>query len=479
MRKILLIDIPVVPVVLPKQARGIVTQKLMLESIVRKSLLPGVICPSIPYTRGLLQIAAALEEAGFSIDYVVWSDPKDRIRINEFARTADIVGITCMTVGHAIAASVATEVRSLNPNALIVLGGPHATALGPRLLEEIQALDAVVRGNGHSTMVDIGRANQSIDGIPGVCTRNSPEPLARTDPYSTAPQPAYNKLYRQLDRYAHSFRTYHGCPYRCTFCVEGMTWGQGSLQELDKLYEELNAVLRFLPKGTLVHFSDPVFNIDQDRTRALCTWLADHASHLYLSMDTRIDLLSPDRIASLRLGGFRYFRVGIESLVSDVLDEAQKDWLPNQVSESLRTLREVAPDVLVHAYWITGLPGTTHETGKRSVLDSQELIQKGLIDILSNKVLVPYPGSKYFSTPERFGLRLLNKPWKAYDRLSFPVYDLPEIGSDVIYGWFCDTERAASEALTQRVKSSLKPFVRDGLETYKSIAYMGGTRRLK
>ena len=193
-------------------------------------------------------------------------------------------------------------------------------------------------------------------------------------------------------------------------------------------------------------------------------------------MDTRIDLLSPERILMLRAAGFRYFRLGVESLVDDVLANAKKDWLSSQVTESLNTVRELAPDVVVHGYWITGLPGISRETGQKSVLDGPALIQKGLIDILSNKVMVPYPGTNYFSTPAHFGLRLRNTPWTAYDRLSPPVYDLEEIGSEVIYEWFCDTERAAAEALAYRLRDC-DLTTTDGFETYKSLAYMNETPR--
>jgi radical SAM superfamily enzyme YgiQ (UPF0313 family) len=479
MRQVLLIDIPVVPVELPPQAQHHIRRKLLLESMLRQSKLPGVICPAIPYTRGLLIVAAALKKAGIVVNYVVWSDPKDRCRIKDFARSASVVGISCMTSGHDVAASIATQVRALNPQTCIVLGGPHATALGSQLFETMPALDAVVKGDGHFAMVDIAQSAPMLDGIAGVATRAWPDPAIRHEQYSDSPIPAYELLYRSLDEYAHSLRTFHGCPYSCSFCVEGLTWREGSVRNIETVYDELTHLFCSIPKGTLIHFSDPVFNIDSRRTAVLCDWLSNNAPYFYFSMDTRIDLLSTERVDVLRRAGFRYFRVGVESLLPDLLDKAHKGWDPMQVYDSLGAIRESAPDSIIHAYWITGLPGSTHDTTEQSIEDAKNLLQSNLIDILSNKVLVPYPGTNYYAAPNKFGMQLLEKSWSAYDRLSVPVFNLDTISAEEIYRCFCRTEIIAAEALEQRFEVISEPINSTRyVETYKSIAYLNAENKL-
>jgi len=473
MRRVLLIDIPVVPVILPDVAQDLVRRKLTAESTLRHVLLPGVICPNTPYSRGLLMIAEGLRQAGFTVEYVVWSDPEDRRRIRELATVASLVGITCMTSGHDVAASVADQVRALNPRACIILGGHHASELGSELLDTVPSIDAVVRGDGVGAMINIAKSAPILHQIPGVCTRRHPDAAVVHEPYCTSPIPAYDLLYRPLHQYSHSLRTYHGCPYGCTFCVEGLTWRRDSFRNLEIVYAELARVLASMPKGTLVHFSDPVFNVDKRRTTELCHWLAERAAGLYLSLDTRADLLSPENIRLLRSGGFRYFRIGFESLVPDLLSSARKGWSPAEALECLRTIRAVAPDVVVHGYWITGLAGSTDETMRQSLSDARMLLDNGLIDVLSNKVLVPYPGTFYHSRGHEVGVRLLDRPWAAYDRLSPPVYDLDNLSSREIYKWFCETERAAEQCLSRRL-SLLRESTRvAAVETYKAIAYMG------
>jgi radical SAM superfamily enzyme YgiQ (UPF0313 family) len=469
MPSVLLIDVPVVPVRLPREGAQPVRRKLLLESVLRRTLLPTIISQCITYSRGVLTVASALREEGFPVNYIVWTDLEDRSRINELAASADIVGFSCMTSGLEVVACVAAKIRSINPRSCIVLGGPHATAVGASILDEIPALDAVVRGDGHRAMVDIARLLPEIDGIIGVVTRDNPKSVTRVESFADAPMPAYDLLYRPLSFYAHSFRTYHGCPYTCNFCLERQTWNTDCARDLQKVFLEIKTVLSSLPKGALVHFSDPVFNLELDRTNVICQWLSDNASGFYLSMDTRVDLLTRDKIMKLHRGGFRYFRIGIESLQSRVLARMQKGFTPTTVYSALRTIRDTAPDVLVHGYWITGFPGSTRQEIEHSIDNAKQLVESGLVDILSNKILVPYPGTSYYDTPSRFGVTLLKRPWSAFDRLSPPVFDLEELSSGDIYRLFCETEIAVADALERRLGGKLGL---NGADTYKSFAYL-------
>jgi radical SAM superfamily enzyme YgiQ (UPF0313 family) len=190
-------------------------------------------------------------------------------------------------------------------------------------------------------------------------------------------------------------------------------------------------------------------------------------------MDTRADLLSASNVRLLRSAGFRYFRVGLETLDPTLLGRVAKGWSPAQAIECLRSIREETPDVAVHAYWITGLPGSTAETMRQSLADVETLLEQNLIDILSNKVLVPYPGTVYHSQPGSSGLHLLKAPWAAYDRLSPPVYELDRSSSAEIYDWFCLTERLAGRVLRRRLSKIDTSTAGAARETYKAVAYLG------
>lgn len=474
--RVLLVDISVVPIALPERSQEVVRRRLLLQAALRRSILPRVVCPPIPYSRGLLTLGTSLRNAGIDVDYVVWPDPRDRSLLPVLARSADVVGITCMTSGHGAAANAAAVCRHANPSCCIVLGGPHATGVGSQLLDEIPGIDGVVLGAGHPTLVHIVDSAPAIHGVPGVSTRQCPDAVPQPEAYAEAVVPDYRLLSRPVGDYQHSFRTYHGCPNGCAFCAEARTFGAGSLRPLELVFEELGSVLPCLPSGTLIHFSDPVFNLVPERTLRLCAWLEEQAQHLYLSLDMCVDRLSQDWVAALRAAGFRYFRVGVESLTQRVLDTVSKRVTVGQVYDVLEDVRANGADSVIHAYWITGLPGSTPSTLERGVAHAAQLVQRGLADIFSNKVFVPYPGTACFRHPETFGLTLLHQPWEAHDRLSPPVYHLENLGSGEIYESFLRTERAVADALEQRVRCSSSDLGAGMSEEYKSIAYLGHLR---
>ncbi len=76
-------------------------------------------------------------------------------RLYEFA--PDIVGVTAMTHEIFSASAVCEKVKSRLPQTLTMVGGPHATALPERTLEEFPAIDIAVVGEGEETACAIAR----------------------------------------------------------------------------------------------------------------------------------------------------------------------------------------------------------------------------------------------------------------------------------------------------------------------------------
>ncbi len=86
----------------------------------------------------------------------------------------DIVGISSTTPSYSQALRIARLAREVLPDALIVVGGAHATFMPKEALAEEPALDAVVMGEGEATLVEIANAVSSgkpITGIRGTATR--------------------------------------------------------------------------------------------------------------------------------------------------------------------------------------------------------------------------------------------------------------------------------------------------------------------
>lgn len=89
----------------------------------------------------------------------------------------DVVGISSATPNFPEAIKLANFVKGFT-DALIVLGGAHASALPKIILEQNPSFDLVVKGEGEYTMLEIMEAiknNKSFSIIKGLAYRNGNE----------------------------------------------------------------------------------------------------------------------------------------------------------------------------------------------------------------------------------------------------------------------------------------------------------------
>jgi radical SAM superfamily enzyme YgiQ (UPF0313 family) len=203
----------------------------------------------------------------------------------------------------------------------------------------------------------------------------------------------------------------------------------------------------------LIHFSDAVFTADKERTKNICKVISKYCTNALFSIDTRIDTLDEDLIACLSNAGFIYYRFGIESI-----DNSYKkiENAINQLENLSCLIRRISPRAVLHGYWITGFPGTTQMSINKNTVEIVRLIESGVLDIVSNKIFVPYPGTPLYQNPTKYGLLNLDFDWSKYDRFSYPVYDLKDMTSREIYEGFIFQEKELIEAYLRKHKS-IKP----------------------
>ena len=205
--------------------------------------------PNVYVPLGLAYIAAALEQAGYSVEIIDLNLQK--MSDNDLRRktaAADMVGITGMITEYEGVLKLVGIVKQANAETKVILGGPLATTLPQEILQSSQA-DFIVIGEGEKTIVNLVSAikhGDNFSDVKGIAYKDGdriivaeqPEPIADLD---TIPFPARHLLdmNRYLQNHFKSFGfkikdfgkikstnliTSRGCPYSCTFCFKGM-WG--------------------------------------------------------------------------------------------------------------------------------------------------------------------------------------------------------------------------------------------------------------
>ena len=90
--------------------------------------------------------------------------------------SADVVGLSCWTANRRGVHLLAKVIKSYNPNAYVVVGGPHATPLARPILENWREVDCVVIGEGESTFLELLDRLQHklpMTDLPGALTRTA------------------------------------------------------------------------------------------------------------------------------------------------------------------------------------------------------------------------------------------------------------------------------------------------------------------
>ena len=110
---------------------------------------------------GLAYIAAVLRAHGHRVKiFDAEVEPLNNIQIAQQARRADLAGITTTAPTYNSALELANLIKQSNSGTTVVLGGPQATFLDEECLGK-SAADAVIRGEGEYTMLDVADSIES------------------------------------------------------------------------------------------------------------------------------------------------------------------------------------------------------------------------------------------------------------------------------------------------------------------------------
>ncbi len=267
---------------------------------------------TIPY--GLACIAAAVEQAGFSVaildalatgksrtiarpaglDHLdAFYGRPDRSPFGLFhhfrhygyslehlgreikASKAFLVGIASLFTAYSdIALTVARTAKASLPGCTVVLGGHHPTVLPAAVMAE-PAVDLVIRGEGEEALPLLATALQKGDpvhDIPGIVCRQSDGSLSVGPPalcpdLDRLPVPAFDLIRRRFYQRAGGdsivVTASRGCPFKCSYCATSAdSWMTFRKRSVSAVLNEIRAASKDRRVG-FIDFEDE--NLTTDR----------------------------------------------------------------------------------------------------------------------------------------------------------------------------------------------------------------------
>ena len=363
---------------------------------------------------GLAYIAAVLKKNNIDVEVLDaaafrWKRLERIIK----QRSPDIAGIVCWTIERGQAFKTAQLVRKAAPQAKIIVGGQHATAL-PEHMFRLAYADAVVIGEGELTTLELVKTfynNGDLSEIKGIAYQKNGEtfitpPRDLITNLDSIPFPSYtdfnlddyNGLPERSERSA-ALMTSRGCPYRCIYCSGPNFWrrkwryrsAENVLDEIEWLYNDYD-VRAFI-------FFDDNFAVRKDRAIAICDGILRRGLKISWRACTRVDLVNKELLKWMKKAGCYGIDYGIESGSPKILERIRKGQTVKQIKEALRLTHEAG--IRPRAYLMVGNPGENEETIQETITLLNEMKP---YNTPSGQILWILPGTEIYELAKSQGV---------------------------------------------------------------------------
>lgn len=375
---------------------------------------------------GLLLMGALAKERGFKVNYIdydLYILNNMNKRFKNKIRKSEIIGITCYTSTYSRMKNLIRNIKIINPNAKIIVGGVHNTYCDEDALKD--GANFVVRGEGEKifceliSKIDSNRDYSKIKGISyinnGKLKRTPDEKVVSLD---ELPTPAYELLEPEIrNNTIVGLYTSRGCPFNCIFCSEKIFWKKHRYRNIDKVVQDINAYVDIFDSNSIL-FSDSTFGINKKYTLNLLNRLKQEFSDLYFSCQTRADIMDKKIINYLINSNFIGIFLGIESGSNKILENMRKGETFRQYVNFLKKINGNFP--YIYSSWMFGHPGEDYHTIYETLRKLDWLHRNEFIIDSRPRVFIPYPGTPIFETPSKYDVCILTKNWERYSRFSFP-----------------------------------------------------------
>jgi anaerobic magnesium-protoporphyrin IX monomethyl ester cyclase len=330
---------------------------------------------------GLNQVLPFEGHPGFQIQGIAPDEVVARIP----ADTA-VVGFTSMFSSEwVLLRQIIRAVRARFPDALLVAGGEHFTALPEYCLRDCPELDLIVKGEGEHTFHDVleGWVSGDYSQNAGICfldddgTFHDNGGLPRIRDPETVPWPYWPEGY--LEKFWQAGKSYgvrterdipllgsRGCPYQCTFCSSPQMWTtRYVLRDIEDVIAEIKFYIQKY-RITSFQFYDLTVFTKKSWTVAFCKRLKEERLQLHWSLPsgTRSEVLDGDVLEALKETGCDYLAYAPESGSRRTLEKIKKRIHPDRMVASIRAAKRAG--LILRTNLIIGFP---HET-RRDVFDT-------------------------------------------------------------------------------------------------------------
>lgn len=438
-KKILLIDCPYYKVNLIDHAHTILNLNKTLQNIIRWTYLDNYFEGKIPFSRALLTLGNILKRGNFQVLYfnLIKHNLSEILDIMD----ADYIFMSALTPNVKMIAEICKSIKTINSSTQIIIGGYHVDYLGEIFLKTYSQIDYIVQSEVEffaNQMLLFGEVQNSFEGIlyrndNGTVIVNKIESSSKL--VLDLEIPDYSLL-DEINSYQINVSTMRGCIGRCSFCINGYRWGNPRFTSIERVKEELLWLKDHLKPNSIIYLTDNVFTIDRERVLEICQFIQKNKIQFRFSCDIKAGYVDIELIEQMEKSGFFQIGIGFEEANNEILKLNRKETTFEENVQSAKLVKEHS-SMMVFAYWVTGLPGSTYESLAQNVLSIGNLLKEDIVDIVSPRMFVPYPGTPIYLKQDKYKLQIYDYDWHNYDRTGqLPVYYLEDLSEYDLRSYF-------------------------------------------
>jgi len=321
---------------------------------------------------GICYIASALRDIGYDPLFVDLTFVKDLSEIDEMIKDADIIGISSSSILFGRTKEVVVPyLRSKNPKATYLIGGPHATFWPEDALDG--GFDYAFQGESEKTIKEFMEAHKKGDPtkVRGISYKRNGRFIMNPRMSFTMNLDEITFPARDLydyDSYVESGLADYGivgsrgCPYNCVFCkpAQDKLFGQLRMRGPGNVAQEIESLVKLRGQNIRLFFKDDTITLQgPEWFRELKRELDARNVNICWMCQTRVDTVDYETVAAMKEAGCVDIYFGVESGSQRILDFYRKEITPEQTIKAFDICHSLGINPI--AYMMLGHPHETHE----------------------------------------------------------------------------------------------------------------------
>lgn len=374
---------------------------------------------------GLLSLAAVLENKGHEVSVLDFNLLINTGEIKYDAEFYDnaakylknynaaVLGFSTVCDSYPHTLQIAQRYKDLckgnDKNAIIVLGGPQASAVDIDTLTNFQFIDLIVRGEGELTFAEViekletGETFAGVRGITYRENRNGNVKIKRNpdrgliQDLDSLPIPAYHmySISENLNYDEIPLDIGRGCPYDCIYCSTAQFWKRKyRLKSVSRILKEIE-FLKAKYSVRVFSITHDLFTANKKRLVEFCDALIERGLNIKWACYSRIDIMDSVLLEKMANAGCIRIFYGIESGSAKMQSYIGKNL---DLSEVLTVIKDtIKSGIRVATSFIIGFPEETEEDLRQTIDLFLDCFQSGVdIEQSSLFLLVPLPGTRVY-----------------------------------------------------------------------------------